>query len=677
MSNLVLGRLGLVVGLAAALLGASAGMVGIRQKRTELLGSLRVFGYVALGGVIVATVAMQRALITRDFELDYVAKVGSSKTPPLFNVAAMWSSLEGSILLWVLILGLFVALVSHKYKSSATDEVVAWAQVCLFVILAFFMFLAIGPANPFRPSDLPPGFVDGPGPNPLLQNHILVAFHPPMLYVGYVGFVVPFAFAIGALATGRIGEGWLVRTRRWTLVGWAALTGGIVLGAWWSYEVLGWGGYWAWDPVENASLLPWLTGTAFLHSVTVQERRKMLKVWNLALLCATFGLTILGTFLTRSGVLDSVHAFSESSLGPVLLGGFAAVVLVSIVLIAWRGDALRSDRKIVSAGSREAAFWANNILLTALGFVVLLGTTFPLILEAASGDETSVGEPYFNRFAAPIGVALLLLMAVAPAMTWSRTRTSRVSKRAYLPAWFGIGVVFLGLLGGIRGLYPLLGMFLAGFAGATALAEMAELVKNRGVSGLLGRKGGGMVVHVGLVVLALGLIASQTGVKRGEFQLTDGESARVAGNVVTYEGAAIRESRQGVVDEFSFTINGQGPFHPKLTSYEATGQVIGTPSVKVSPLGDVYLAVNSASDDATGSVTVRVIVSPLVGWIWAGGIIMLLGSVLAVAGRSDGRSTRTGPKAEVSAEAELADGEKTSAEKQVSDKQISVRRNVG
>ena len=271
---------------------------------------------------MVAVVVMERALITRDFSLAYVQQVGSRDTPALFNVTALWSALEGSILLWLLILAVYTAVDHAPLPHRLDDPLVAWALVVMFVVTAFFFFLSFGPTDPFKSGPIPDFNRCCLGPNPLLQNHILVLFHPPILYLGYVGFTVPFAFAIAALITGRVGEGWLLETRRWALFAWGFLTVGILLGGWWSYEVLGWGGVWGWDPVENASFLPWLTGTAYIHSVLVQERRGMLRVWNLSLLVATFSLTILGTFLTRSGVLSSVHAFSDGTIGPYLLGFF-------------------------------------------------------------------------------------------------------------------------------------------------------------------------------------------------------------------------------------------------------------------------------------------------------------------------------------------------------------------
>ncbi len=342
---------------------------------------------------MVAFVVMERALITRDFTVLFVAENGSSRTPALYNFATLWSALEGSILLWALILNGYVVATVVKFRSRADDPLFGWALVTMFVVVLVLLRPDGRAGQPVPKRFEPPIGFDGPGPNPLLQNHPLMAFHPPMLYLGYVGFTVPFAFAIVALVTGRVGEGWLVATRRWTLFAWGFLTIGIVLGAWWSYEVLGWGGYWAWDPVENASFLPWLTGTAYLHSVMVQERRGMLRVWNLSLLCATFALTILGTFLTRSGVLDSVHAFSDSGIGPMLLGFFGLIVLVTVGLIGWRGDRLRSPGRIDSPLSREGAFLANNVVFAAFAFVVLLGTVFPLIVEASTGIASRSARP--------------------------------------------------------------------------------------------------------------------------------------------------------------------------------------------------------------------------------------------------------------------------------------------
>ena len=309
-----IGRAFLLVGIIGSLFGALASISSARSRDQSVARLIPRFAILIFAAAVGAFATMEYAMITRDFSMAYVQKVGSTATPALYNFAAVWSALEGSLLMWVLILAGYTLAVCFWLRKKMDDVLANWAMGVMFIVSMFFFLLSFGPANPFAVGA--PGVFDGPGPNPLLQNHILVMFHPPLLYLGYVGVTVPFAFAIGALVTGRVGEGWLLATRRWTLFSWGFLTFGIILGSWWSYEVLGWSGVWAWDPVENASLLPWITATAYIHSVLVQERRGMLRVWNLSLLVSTFSLTILGTFLTRSGVLNSVHAFSESAIGP-------------------------------------------------------------------------------------------------------------------------------------------------------------------------------------------------------------------------------------------------------------------------------------------------------------------------------------------------------------------------
>ncbi len=381
-----LGQSALILALIGSVAGVVTLVVGLRTGRDDLLRVGRSYVWLILVGAVLATVAMQHALITFDSRLVYVGDNDSLQTPLIFRVTAMWSALQGSILLWALILAIYIAAMAWHFRRRITDPLVGWALVVCFGISAFFFGLMATASNPFITTSNP--VTVGPGPDPLLQNNVLVAFHPPMLYLGLVGFTVPFAFAVASLITGRVGEGWMVETRRWTLFAWAFLSGGLVLGAWWSYRVLGWGGYWAWDPVENAALLPWLTATAYLHSVMVQERRGMLRVWNISLVLATFSLTVLCTFLTRSGVLASVHSFSNSDIGPELLIFFGVTVGGAIALVTWRGDRLRSPGAIDSPLSREGAFLANNLLFGAFALVVLLGTVFPLIVQAINGNTS-------------------------------------------------------------------------------------------------------------------------------------------------------------------------------------------------------------------------------------------------------------------------------------------------
>ena len=625
--NLALGRAGVVLGLVAAVFGAIAIVVGLMESRPALRRSARWYAFMVLGGAVLATIAMERALITRDFTVEYVANNGSHRTPALYNFATLWAALEGSILLWGLVLAGYLVAVVRKFRDRLDDRVVAWALLTIFLVAAFFFALMLGPANPFRRFDPPPGFVDGPGPNPLLQNHPLMAIHPPMLYLGYVGFTIPFAFAIAALATGRLGEGWLVATRRWTLIAWGFLTFGIVLGAWWSYEVLGWGGYWAWDPVENASFLPWLTGTAYLHSVMVQERRGMLRVWNLALVCATFALTILGTFLTRSGVLDSVHAFSDSLIGPFLLGLFALIVLVTCGLIALRGDELRAPGRIDAVLSREAGFLVNNLLFAAFAFVVLLGTVFPLLIEATTGERITVGEPFFDRMSLPIGLALLFLMAVAPVLPWRKASTETLSVRLHWPAWLGAASLVVAVVAGARGFAPLLAFGLGGFAAGAALRQVVLATRRQGWRGLVGRANGGMIVHLGVVFIGVALAASQSYSTERELTLEQGEVATVAGHTVELVGEEVDENEQRIEARALIRVDGGQVYAPTLQRFQNGSQTIGTPSVRTGLFEDVYLALTSAPQD--GTVGLRVIVQPLVLWLWVGGVLMFVGTFLA------------------------------------------------
>ena len=625
--NAALGSAGVLLGLMACSAGVVTMAVGLVRGRVALVRAGRTYAFMALGGAVLATVAMERALITRDFTVAFVAQNGSSRTPALFNVATMWSALEGSILLWALVLAGYVALIAQKFRARLDDPLVGWALLTMLAVGVFFFGLMVGPANPFETFSPPPGY-DGPGPNPLLQNHVLMAFHPPMLYLGYVGFTVPFGFAVGALVTGRLGEGWLLVTRRWTLFAWGFLTAGILLGAWWSYEVLGWGGYWAWDAVENASLLPWLTGTAYIHSVMVQERRGMLRVWNLSLLCATFALTILGTFLTRSGVIDSVHAFTESHIGPWLLGFFTVIVIVTIGLIGWRGDRLRAPGRIDSPVSREGSFLANNVLFAAFAFVVLLGTVFPLVVEAVSDERLSVGVPYFNRMTMPIGLVILFLMAVAPVLPWRKASEELLRVRLFWPAVAGVVAVLGVVLAGNRGVAPVLAFGLGAFAGGAALRQIVLATRRQGWRGLVGRTNGGMVVHLGVVVIAVALAASQSYASESELRLQEGDVATVGSHTLRYEGIETTEQPEKTTTAALVRVDGE-VFRPAINLFRFGGQSIGTPSVSTSLVEDVYLTVLELPEDPGDPIVIRVVLQPLVAWLWIGGGMMAAGTALA------------------------------------------------
>ena len=649
--NAALGQTGVWLGFGGALAGVvlvALGIFGQRRERPVRLPDGRPLAAVVLLGAVLAVVAMEHALVTHDFSLVYVADNNARATPLLYSITGLWSALAGSILLWALALAVFTGLLVWRYRARAADPVVRWATLVMFAVTAFFFGLMTGPANPFV-TVAGPVPSHGAGPNALLQDNPLVAIHPPLLYLGFVGFTVPFAFAVGMLVTGRVGEQWQVETRRWVLASWTLLSVGIVLGAWWSYQVLGWGGFWGWDPVENAALMPWLCGTAYLHSVLVQERRGLLRVWNLSLAIGAFALTILGTFLTRSGVIQSVHSFSESTLGPTLIAFFVAVVVVGFGLLAWRGDRLRSPGGIDAPLGREGAFLLNNLLFVGFAFVVLLGTVFPLLYEALKGQQVTVGAPYFNTVAVPVGLALLLLMAIAPALSWRKVSAEVLWRRLAVPAWAGVLTVVACVAAGVRGFEPLLGFGLGAFAAASAVRSLVLSVRGgmrQGAGplrGLAGRTNGGMVVHLGVVVLAVGLIAATSFAQRAELALSPGHPVSFDGHTFVFEGLHHVQTPQRIATEAVVRVDGGGSFRPAVSQFGGTqSAVVGTPAIDSGFAGDVYLTLDALGGGGpatgaqvvpnlpAGSVAIGVVVEPLLAWMWAGGLLIGLGGLLAL-----------------------------------------------
>ena len=631
--NAILGQVGVALGLLSAITGAVALLGGLLFRNDAWLRAAPGTVWGVLAGALLATGAMEHALVTHDFSLAYVADNNSRETPLLYSVTGLWAALQGSILLWALVLSGYLAIMGHRYRARVTDRLVATALLSALVVTIFFFGLISGPANPFvTVAGRPP--LDGLGPNALLQDNPLIAFHPVFLYLGFVGLTIPFSFAIGALVTGRLGEGWLVETRRFTLVSWAFLTVGIVMGAWWSYQVLGWGGFWAWDPVENAALLPWLCGTAYLHSVMIQERRGLLRVWNLALLVSAFSLTILGTFLTRSGVLVSVHAFSDSSaVGPSLLGFFGLVVASGVGLIAWRGDRLASPGSIDSPISREGAFLVNNLLFAAFAVVVLLGTVFPLLVQALDNQQVTVGTPYFDSIAVPLGLALLFFMAIAPALPWRASSLAVLRQRMLGPVSFGVLVIAACVAAGVRGLTPLAAFGLGAVAGGSALRQivLATASSQRAGTGawrgIVGRANGGMVVHIGVVLVAVSLASATSYGHRAEFTLRPGQSVSYEGHRIEYVGSHPfhQPNRSGIVS--AVRVDG-AVFHPAISDYPGY-EGIGTPAVDSSIRDDVYLTVNGVASNGAGSATIGVVEQPMVMWLWVGGVLTALGALLA------------------------------------------------
>src|SRR5687768_7515900 len=495
--------------------------------------------------LIVAMLILQAAFVRTDLSFALVASHSSSTTPLFYRMTAPWSSQEGLLLLWVLLLSLWSSAILFLTRRRLR-EVAPYATAVLLGFGAFFCALLVFLESPFDELAMPPA--EGAGLNPLLR-HPSMMIHPPMLYSGYTLFAVPFAFAVGALITRQLGSEWIRRTRPFTLAAWFMLGIGIVLGARWSYSELGWGGYWAWDPVENASLMPWLTGTAFLHSVMIQEKRGMLKVWNVSLVLATGVLAILGTFLVRSGILESIHAFGASTLGIPFLVLIAVMIGGSIMLVASRAESLRSDHRLDSLLSREAAFLLNNLVLVALCFVVFWGTFFPLISEAVTGEEASVGPPWFNRYITPLALVLVLLSGIGPLIAWRRATAANLRRNFALPVG-GAVLVLGGLLaaGETRSVAALLMFAFAAFVLGAVGQELWRGVRARrsmsrdSVPAALvalvrrnRRRYGGYTVHVGIAVLFVGVAASSAFQDQKLVELRPGQTERVGGYAVTYE----------------------------------------------------------------------------------------------------------------------------------------------
>ncbi|MEJ7846407.1 MAG: cytochrome c-type biogenesis CcmF C-terminal domain-containing protein, partial [Acidimicrobiales bacterium] len=514
--------------------------------------------------------------------------------------------------------------------------------VCGAVAVFFFGLLAF-PASPFRTlaAELVP--LDGPGPNPLLQDHPFMAIHPPLLYAGYVGFTAPFAFAVSALALGVRGPGWVRRTQRWTLGAWALLSAGIVLGAWWSYEVLGWGGYWAWDPVENASLLPWLAATAYLHSATIQARRGLLQAWSIALVLATYALTILGTFLTRSGVVASVHAFSQSAVGPLLLGFLAVVVIGAFGLFAARADVVAAPNRLESLASREGAFLVNNLLLSLFAVTVLVGTTYPLVVEAVGGGQLSVGRPFFDRFAIPISLVLLLAVGLGPLLPYRAARRGLLWSRARVPVVLAlaVGAVAVAVPALRAAPYVVLVLGLATLVIAAMVSQLAAAVRRRrrGAPGeavplaagrvLLGEPGywAGQMAHAGLVVLAVGIAVSGNLADRAAVSIEPGETVTFGGYDVTFAAPFEGEEPNRRVRGAELVLSRDGgdlaTLRPRLAEFENRVQPVGTPAVWTGPTGDeVYIAITSLGGSDTGAVGLDLHRFPMIALIWFGGVVL-------------------------------------------------------
>ena len=635
----VFGKIGVLTALGSALWLVFAGLGGLRRSSP---GSQRWLGWPVAGlvaGAIVAMIQLEMGLLTNDFSIEYIARNHSRSTPFPFNVATAWAALEGSIVLWGLVLAGFTWSVFRTVGQG--DRLGSGAVGVMGVVAVFFFGMMATVADPF--ATISPVPADGPGPNPLLQNHLMMAIHPPLLYLGFVGFTVPFAFAISALLTGEGGVAWLERTRRWSLVAWSFLTAGILLGGWWSYEVLGWGGFWAWDPVENASFLPWLVATAFVHSAVVQIRRGMLQAWNFVLVIGAFALTIFGTFLTRSGIIGSVHAFTQSEVGPALLGFLAVILVGSLVIFGLRIHLMAQPPRLESLASREGMFLFNNLLLTVFAFMVVVGTVYPLLLEAATGDQVSVGRPFFDRFAIPLSYGLLLAMGLGPAFPYRVARWRVLWPRIRSPLRGALVVGALVVLAGVRVPHVvavvMLAVFIVGvsvrqlWVSGSRLSNREAIPRFRAIGRVMGRDPGywgGQISHAGVAVAAV-VIALYGNLGIGaDAELGAGESMEVAGYTLTFEQTFNRSEPNRSVFGARVAVESNGRrltvLEPSINRYPNLNQAIGTPAVRTGLTQDLYLSLRSIDSDR---IVLEAQVFPYMYLLWVGGLVAALGGLWA------------------------------------------------
>lgn len=644
-----LGTASVMLAFAVICYGIIVGIIGILRRNAQLQTSARYSGVVGFLALTVAMFSMEAALLTDDFSVQYVSQHSAVTAPTWVKAVMLWGALEGSILLWAWILTGYTAAIALFTPNNVLRP---WAITVMQLVQLFFIVVVAFVANPF--TVLPLAQYLGPGPNPLLQNHWMMAVHPVLMYLGFVGLTVPFAFAIAALITKRPGSDWMKQTRHWTLAGWGFLTAAIISGGWWSYEVLGWGGYWAWDPVENVSFMPWLTATAFIHSVQVQERRRMLKGWNILLIALTFSLSILGTFLTRSGILSSVHAFGDGPVGPFFLVFFIIVLLLTFGLLAIRWDQVKDHAELDSPLSREGGFLFGNVLFLAITFIILLGTLFPLIIEAIANQKVTVGAPFFNQVNVPIWLVIFALMGIGPLLPWRKAENQSLAKNFALLLLGGLLSGLIAYFLGLNKLYPLLTVALVGYNLVSLWLLIAGVINPRiKASGKSAanifkryalenkRRFGSMVVHLGIIIIALGIAGSGGYRVDEQVKINFGESIVFQG----YELKAIdkfRESTQGrisdgVIVEVWRKGNKLAELHPRINTFTPTGsetamgtQPVPTPAVLYRPMHDIYLNLSGTVGAEQDFVILRVVQSPLIAWIWFGGLIMLIGTVYAL-----------------------------------------------
>jgi cytochrome c-type biogenesis protein CcmF len=635
------------ISILLALLAAAVGIVGpLLAARAGHRRYSSAIGWSISGQFIFVTssaAALIYALVSADFSVRYVAFNTTLATPIYYRVTGLWGALEGSLLLWEWILIIFSGLVAWIYRSRH-KETLPWVLMVFSIVSFFFLAVIAFVSNPFE--TISPIPADGRGLNPLLEDANMMT-HPPLLYTGFVGLTVPFAFAIAALIVGKLDGAWITTTRRWTIIAWFFLTAGNLVGAWWSYHVLGWGGYWAWDPVENAAFMPWLPATAFLHSIQVQERRRMLKVWNLSLIIIAFSLTIFGTFLTRSGILSSIHAFSSGPVGIFFLGFLAFVLLASFGLLAYRSDMLKEQPELDSMVSRESAFLLNNIVLVSALFTIFLGTIFPLLSEAVAGVQVSVGAPYFNSVTVPLFLFMVFLMGVGPIIAWRRASWDNLKRNFLWPATGSLMFALVLFVWKVKDFLPLLGFTLLAFVVMTIVYDTALALRARRriagehvIRGLITltrrnqRRYGGLVVHLGVVLIIMGIAGSMTYSVEREATLGLNESLSIGNYQIRFEGLRGSQQPTHFRVEGAFRVSKEGSdfglLSPALKFFPSQQSPIGRAVHRSSASEDIYLILSGFSDLDKNQATLKVLVRPLVVWMWIGGFVIALGTLVTI-----------------------------------------------
>lgn len=652
----------LVITFLVSLYGIGAAIYGVRRNAPAWVDSARNAMLLTWPLLTISAGSIIYLLVTGHYEVGYVSEVTSNSMPLYLRVTALWGGQAGSLVFWTWLMSAFASAVTLR-KWDRDREFLPWVIVVALATIAFFLFLIIFFENPFARLWLPPlgnpikamfppagaqllQQTDGRGLNPLLRHPGMIA-HPPMLYLGFVSFVIPYAFAIAALVTGRTDDRWIRITRRWALVAWLFLSLGLILGSRWAYDVLGWGGYWGWDPVEIAAFMPWLTGTAFLHSVMIQEKRGMLKHWNMLLIILTYDLVIFGTFLTRSGVLSSVHAFAQSAIGPLFFGFIGLTLITSVALLLRRWNELKSEAVMTSLFSREALFLLNNLLFLGILVVCFWGVIFPLISELFTGQKVTVGPPFYERATGPLFGGLLLLMGIAPLAAWQHSTWRTLGRAIWKPAIVSLIVPGVAIAQGIRQPVALIGFWLIAFTAAVTLLEFwrGALARHRKsneglplalwrMMGRNRRRYGGFVIHLGVILMALGILGIELFQTETQGTIAQGEQLTLGEYTIKYESLAIWDTADGrnvaraVVGVYK---NGQylGELHPRRDYYFESQQPMTIAGIRSTWADDLYVLLVDWQPVSAEGATFKIYHNPLVNWLWMGGLVFILGTLIA------------------------------------------------